>query len=203
MTILRPQALVAVPVISLGPVHLSWFINVALRAALALLTRWRILRWYLALSVAGSVILMLTPGHWYADAWMTKGALLCVGNILLTCDAGRRLTTTGYVACAAVTGMAGIVLSAAPRWPGFWLETAYVGYGLCSVFLGLSLVLGWRDWNGRVLAGYLLLDALTLLSASAHSETIGVAMSVACICCYLAWIGGEIIGGPQRVAKRS
>lgn len=51
---------------------------------------------------------------------------------------------------------------------------------------------GIRDWNGMVLTGYLLLEALNLYSASEHIDRIGVSVSVACSVCYLGWIGGEI-----------
>ena len=194
----------------LGPIHTAWEISISLRAILALVTQYRLFRWYLIFSVVGSLILWMTPDRLYAPLWITKGVILCVLNMALTADAISRLPTRLHrrdvTLCLAASALVFAGLARAPRWPHSALEPAESLMALCSTVLCLFLtVVVFRTmiaeplavWHGRILCGYLLLDALCLFPASEAS--VGVAVGVATSTCYVAWI---IAFGAPRVARR-
>ena len=183
-----------------------WIVSVLLRAALALVAPIRLFRWYLALSVAGSIIAMYLNRHavaLYHPWWLAKSGALAVGNVALVRDAHRRLgvqVPTGAWAIAWITSLVCAVSLQRPEvWPASKLELWEAGFGVISLWLGLVICAGIyasmfelrasrRDeWHARILAAYLLMDAVCLFPASAYPH-IGQAGSIATTLCYAAWI---------------
>ena len=184
-----------------------WIVSVLLRAALALVAPIRLFRWYLALSVAGSIIAMYLNRHavaLYQPWWIIKSVGLAVGNVMLVRDALKRLDVHldgGWwgIAWLASCGAAVSLLHRPRVWPGSHLELWEVAFGVVSLWLGMVTAIGFMaarvsiktsvvaERHAMILAAYLLMDAVCLFPASAYPH-IGQAGSIATTLCYAAWI---------------
>jgi hypothetical protein len=183
----------------MAPVEAAWAVSITLRALLAIVCRYRLLRGYLIFSVAGSLIMWMAPAGAYSTLYLCKAAALCLLNLALVLETerhlGHRLSVAGWCVVALVSAGCHLWLAHPQRWPSSLLEPLSSLMALWSLALGLAMVAAIRRcrtgvWYGHacVLTAYLLLDSLNGHAAPLYLTRIGINIGISTSLCYLAWM---------------